>query len=65
MQKQLDDLIDDNPLEEDEDSDDDVGRKRKGDDDDDEDDDRLDEDDFDLLEENTGVKVSKKVQSTK
>jgi len=58
-------LIDDNPIEEDESegSDDDEGknRKRKKSDDEDELDDGLDEDDYDLLEQNLGVKMDRKV----
>ena len=56
-------MIDDNPIEEDESSgsesgdDKTGGTKRKRDDDDDELDDRLSDDDFDLLEENLGIKV--------
>ena len=56
------DLIDDNPIEDEEESgsesgDDVAGVKRKRDDDDDELDDRLSEEDFELLEENLGIKV--------
>ena len=57
------DLIDDNPIEDEEDEsgsesgDDVAGVKRKRDDDDDELDDRLSEEDFELLEENLGIKV--------
>lgn len=62
LREELGDLIDDNPIEEDSSSsvsDDDGpgGTKRKRDDDDDELDDRLSDEDFDLLEENLGIKV--------
>lgn len=60
-------MIDDNPIEEDE-SDDggdsDVGgsKKRKKSDDEDDYDDRLEDDDYELLEENLGVKMERKVR---
>ena len=38
------------------------GEKRKRDDDDDEIDDRLEDEDFDLIEENLGIKVNRKVR---
>ena len=61
IREELGDLIDDNPIEEDESGSDseseDKGTKRKRDDDDDELDDRLSDDDFDLIEENLGIKV--------
>ncbi len=55
------DLIDDNPIEEDSDNDSERSRKRKkSDDEDDEDfDDRLEDEDYELLEENLGVKVQR------
>lgn len=64
IREELQDLIDDNPIDEDESgSDDDEGknRKRKKSDDEDELDDGLDEDDYDLLEQNLGVKMDRKV----
>ena len=61
IREELGDLIDDNPIEEDDSGSDSGGEKkgakRKHDDDDDELDDRLSDDDFDLLEENLGIKV--------
>lgn len=56
------DLIDDNPIEEDDsssgsDNEKSGGTKRKRDDDDDELDDRLSEEDFELIEENLGIKM--------
>lgn len=67
LQEELGDLIDDNPIEEDDsssgsDNEKSGGTKRKRDDDDDELDDRLSEEDFELIEENLGIKM--KVQST-
>lgn len=58
------DLIDDNPIEEDEESDGDSdasggNAKRKKSDDDDELDDRLEDEDYELIEENLGVKVER------
>ena len=57
------DLIDDRPIEEDEsDADSDasgVNAKRKKSDDDDELDDRLEDEDYELIEENLGVKVER------
>lgn len=55
------DLIDDNPIEEGSDSDNesDGSRKRKKSDDEDELDDRLEDEDYDLLEENLGRKVQR------
>lgn len=59
-QEILKDLIDDREIE-DEDSDGSVGPgKRKKSDEEDEDDDRLEDDDYDLLEENLGVKVQRR-----
>ena len=62
MQEELGDLIDDNPIEEDSsssesDNETSGGNKRKRDDDDDELDDRLSEEDFELIEENLGIKM--------
>ena len=59
IREELGDLIDDNPIEEDESDSgsEEKGAKRKRDDDDDELDDRLSDDDFDLIEENLGIKV--------
>lgn len=60
------DLIDDNPIEEDEsDADSDTSniggtaKRKKSDDEDDELDDRLEDEDYDLIEENLGVKVER------
>lgn len=58
----MQDLIDDNPIEEDESSssesdDDRSGKEKRKRDDDDELDDRLSEEDFELIEENLGIKV--------
>ncbi|CAG7720260.1 unnamed protein product [Allacma fusca] len=61
--EEVNDLIDDNPIEEDEsDAESDSSRKRKKSDneDDDDSDDRLEDEDYDLLEENLGVKVKRK-----
>lgn len=65
LREELKDLIDDNPIDDDdtggEDSDaSGVRTKRKKSDDDDELDDRLEEEDYDLIEENLGVKVERK-----
>lgn len=62
MREELKDLIDDAPIEDEESEvsesgDEASGVKRKRDDDDDELDDRLSEEDFELLEENLGIKV--------
>lgn len=60
-QEILKDLIDDREIEEEEDSDASVSsKKRKKSDEEDEDDDRLEDDDYDLLEENLGVKVQRR-----
>lgn len=57
----MNDLIDDNPIEEDDSEDEgsDGSRKRKKSDDEDELSDRLEDDDYDLIEENLGVKVQR------
>uniref|UniRef100_A0A336LY91 Transcription elongation factor SPT6 n=1 Tax=Culicoides sonorensis TaxID=179676 RepID=A0A336LY91_CULSO len=63
IREELKDLIDDNPIEESdgEDSDGSDGpSKRKKSDDEDELDDRLEDEDYDLIEENLGVKVQRK-----
>lgn len=74
LREELKDLIDDNPIEEDDGSGDDSdtgsggddevgggsGKKRKKHEDDDLDD-RLEDDDYDLIEENLGVKVERRV----
>lgn len=65
MQEELGDLIDDNPIEDDSsssesDNETSGGTKRKRDDDDDELDDRLSEEDFELIEENLGIKMKVK-----
>lgn len=64
MREELKDLIDDNPIEEEdesegEDSDTSRGEKRKKSDDE-EYDDRLEDEDYDLIEENLGVKVERR-----
>lgn len=63
LREVMNDLIDDNPIEE-SDGDDSDGsnrsKKRKASDDEDVDD-RLEDDDYDLLEENLGVKVERRV----
>lgn len=61
IREELKDLIDDNPIEESDGSGDesDGSKKRKKSDDDF--DDRLEEDDYDLIEENLGVKVERRV----
>lgn len=62
LREELKDLIDDNPIEESEGEDSDAGsrgEKRKKSDD--ELDDRLEDDDYDLIEENLGVKVERRV----
>uniref|UniRef100_A0A8D8RJL4 Transcription elongation factor SPT6 n=1 Tax=Cacopsylla melanoneura TaxID=428564 RepID=A0A8D8RJL4_9HEMI len=60
LREELEDLIDDAPIEEDDDESDDENRKRKISDD--ELDDRLEDDDYDLIEENLGMKVQRKKQ---
>jgi len=61
--EEVNDLIDDNPIEEDSDNESDRSRKRKKSDDEDDEysDDRLEDDDYDLLAENLGVKIQKVV----
>lgn len=61
LREELKDLIDDNPIEESdgEDSDASGGEKRKKSDE--EYDDRLEDEDYDLIEENLGVKVERRV----
>lgn len=56
-------MIDDNPIEEDSDAEnsDTSGRHKRKSRSDDELDDRLEDDDYELLEENLGVKVQRKV----
>lgn len=67
LREELKDLIDDNPIEEGSDSDGDNSdnsrheKRKKRSDDEDELDDRLEDDDYDLLEENLGVKVQRRV----
>lgn len=65
LREELKDLIDDNPIDEASDGDDSDessnSKKRKKHDDDDELDDRLEDDDYDLIEENLGVKVERRV----
>ncbi|XP_023303515.2 transcription elongation factor SPT6 [Lucilia cuprina] len=64
LREELKDLIDDNPIEEGSDGEDsDVSnssKKRKKHEDDDDLDDRLEDDDYDLIEENLGVKVERR-----
>lgn len=61
LREELKDLIDDNPIEESEGEDSDAsgGEKRKKSDE--EFDDRLEDEDYDLIEENLGVKVERRV----
>lgn len=67
LREELKDLIDDNPIDEGSDSDGDNSdrsrheKRKKRSDDEDELDDRLEDDDYDLLEENLGVKVQRRV----
>lgn len=60
LREELKDLIDDNPIEEDDSDgeDSDSSKKRKKSDEEDFDD-RLEDDDYDLIEENLGVKVER------
>ncbi|OXU22488.1 hypothetical protein TSAR_006883 [Trichomalopsis sarcophagae] len=63
LREELKDLIDDNPIEEDsdgEDSDTSINSKKRKQSDDEDFDDRLDEEDYDVIEENLGVKVKRK-----
>ncbi|KAG8306071.1 Transcription elongation factor SPT6 [Homalodisca vitripennis] len=64
LREELKDLIDDNPIDEDEsegeDSDASGGSKKRKKSDDEDFDDRLEDEDYDLLEENLGVKVERK-----
>ncbi|XP_058833149.1 transcription elongation factor SPT6 isoform X1 [Topomyia yanbarensis] len=65
LREELKDLIDDNPIEEDDSAGDESDgsgdhTKRKKSDDEDELDDRLEDEDYDLIEENLGVKVERK-----
>lgn len=67
LREELKDLIDDNPIEEGSDSDGNSDssrheKRKKRSDDEDELDDRLEDDDYDLLEENLGVKVQRRVR---
>ena len=64
IREELKDLIDDAPIEEDEsDADSEASgrnaKRKKSDDDDDELDDRLEDEDYELIEENLGVKVER------
>lgn len=65
MREELKDLIDDRPIEEDDESegeDSDASRREKRKKSDDEEyDDRLEDEDYDLIEENLGVKVERRV----
>lgn len=65
IQFALKDLIDDNPIDEDSDggNSDSSRREKRKSRSDDELDDRLEDDDYDLLEENLGVKVQRRVSS--
>ncbi|XP_044731246.1 transcription elongation factor SPT6 isoform X2 [Chrysoperla carnea] len=63
LREELEDLIDDNPIEEEsdgEDSDGSGGSKKRKKSDDEEFDDRLEDEDYDLIEENLGVKVERR-----
>ncbi|XP_051159276.1 transcription elongation factor SPT6-like isoform X2 [Leptopilina boulardi] len=60
MREELKDLIDDGPIEEDGDDSDNSERSKKRKRSDDDFDDRLEDDDYDLIEENLGVKVERK-----
>lgn len=62
MQEELQDLIDDNPIEESDGSDSDSPSKKRRRSVEDLDD-RLEDDDYELIEENLGVKVQRKVSS--
>lgn len=64
LREELKDLIDDAPIEEESDAESDGSggsTKRKKRDDDDDYDDRLEDEDYDLIEENLGVKVERRV----
>lgn len=64
LREELKDLIDDAPIEEGSEGEDSDGSghvKRRKSDDEDELDDRLEDDDYDLIEENLGVKVQRRV----
>lgn len=63
IREELKDLIDDNPIEESdgEDTDASGGSKKRKKSDDEEYDDRLEDEDYDLIEENLGVKVERRV----
>lgn len=62
LREELKDLIDDRPIESDgEDSDASGGSKKRKKSDDEEFDDRLEDEDYDLIEENLGVKVERRV----
>ncbi|XP_071442779.1 transcription elongation factor SPT6 isoform X2 [Hetaerina americana] len=64
IREELKDLIDDNPIEESDGDDSDVSggskKRKKGSDDEDDFDDRLEDEDYDLIEENLGVKVERR-----
>jgi transcription elongation factor SPT6 len=65
LREELKDLIDDNPIEDESDAESDASggsRKRKKSDEEDELSDRLEDDDYDLIEENLGVKIDKNVR---
>jgi transcription elongation factor SPT6 len=62
LREELKDLIDDNPIEDEsdgEDSDTSQGSKKRKKSDDEDFDDRLDDEDYDVIEENLGVKVER------
>lgn len=61
MREELKDLIDDNPIEESEGEDSDASGREKRKKSDEEYDDRLEDEDYDLIEENLGVKVERRV----
>lgn len=68
LREELEDLIDDNPIEDNSDGEDSDrsgnAKRRKRSDDEDELDDRLEDDDYDLIEENLGVKVKRTVNTS-
>jgi transcription elongation factor SPT6 len=59
LREELKDLIDDAPIEESDGEDSDVSRPSKKEKSDDDFDDRLEDEDYDLIEENLGVKVER------
>ena len=59
IREELKDLIDDNPIEDDSEGEDSDGSKKRKKSDEEDFDDRLEDDDYDLIEENLGVKVER------